>query len=205
MRPILQARKAPPEPNAEQGFQPADLSQPLSFSSHAWALQLDSRTGAIVGLQPAASAGGAVSARAGDRAGCRRQCGASRAGLGGWLGAAQRVAAQWLGTSLRAGGSRGSSRAGEACEAFRQGPGLEGAPGLGTGASLASPENPLAQIVYSSYSGESTISSNVCHESHKGHALCSLYTPRLTVSGFIASLVPAAIPAGSRELQGFWL
>ncbi|GAB4813534.1 hypothetical protein N2152v2_000580 [Parachlorella kessleri] len=167
----LQNSKHPPAPS-EPRFKRANLSQPLRFFSDAWGIELDECTGAIVGLQPLA--GNAPVGRNAARQQQQQQqslyaaaadlaagSGGRQAGTGGmtsssssdglWRsircsGSSGRLA-RWLSWVLRVLGWAGEGL----CEPHGVQAANVGGGAKETAVDLASRENPLALVVYSTY------------------------------------------------------
>lgn len=153
---LQQASKAPPQPTAEEGFEQADLSQPLRFAGRAWAVELDNSTGAIVGLQAQPPAWAAVDEAGADTAEAAAAKAKVKAAAGAETGAdegeevlvgTQRVELSVHSRQLSMAGA-GRGRDSAVLSARREGD-------RGEEAGLATWEHPLAQVMYSTYAGVS--------------------------------------------------
>lgn len=177
----IDALRAPPRPTPD--FQPADLARPLRFACRALDLELDATTGAITGLRfrpPAATA--AAAGEEGSLLEPAGVAGGAGAGEGVGIGEAKEAQWEGEGCSgwgdTEAGGVAARSPAGPGGARRRRrlsmrstesgaggqqhsmhsGGGSSGGGGAlvqrpNRRASLASKDFPLAQVVYSTYSG----------------------------------------------------
>lgn len=157
----VQASKRPPQPaENDSGLSPVDLSLPLRFSSDSWDLELSGSTGAIIGLAPRAQQ--AQQAEHAQQCGCGGGKAAEGCGAAG-----QGAAASWdrerveLRRLSELGGAPAAEELGAGEEERVQGQPKGGRQQSGMhakraqqGAGFASKDYPLAEIVYSTYSGE---------------------------------------------------